>query len=155
MSAQTTFIGGLVAAPDLRYTSSGKAVASFTLAYTPRKLDKNTKEWVDAGEPLYMRCNLWEQAAENLAESGLDKGDRLIVTGRLKSRTWDDREGNKRTSIELDVDEIGVTLRGATVKVTKASRGGGSGASHTQDDPWGSTPQGGSFNSARDDEPPF
>src|SRR5690606_38567864 len=127
MSAQTTFIGGLTAPIELRYTSGGKAVASFKIAHTPRRLNKDTDEWEDAGEPLFMRCNAWEKLAENLAESGLDKGDRLIVIGTLQSRSWEDREGNKRSSIELKVDEVGPTLKGATVKVTKSGKGLGSG----------------------------
>lgn len=154
MSAQTTFIGGLTEAPTLRFTSSGKAVASFNLAHTPRRLNKTTQEWEDAGEPLYMRCNAWEKLAENLAESGLDKGDRLIVIGTLQARTWE-KDGQKRTSVELRVDEMGPTIKNATVKVTKAGRGGSTDGGGQSDDPWGSGPQSGGFAGGNDSEAPF
>ncbi|EFC81462.1 single-stranded DNA-binding protein [Parafrankia sp. EUN1f] len=118
-----TVVGNLTSDPELRFTPNGAAVASFTVAATPRTLDRNTNEWKD-GEALFLRCSIWRQAAENVAES-LTKGSRVIVQGRLKQRSFETREGEKRTVIELDVDEIGPSLRYATTKVTKASRGGG------------------------------
>ncbi|KPM53195.1 single-stranded DNA-binding protein [Frankia sp. CcI49] len=120
-----TVVGNLTGDPELRFTPNGAAVASFTVAATPRTLDRNTNEWKD-GEALFLRCSIWRQAAENVAES-LTKGSRVIVQGRLKQRSFETREGEKRTVIELDVDEIGPSLRYATTKVTKASRGGGGG----------------------------
>ncbi|CUU57289.1 single-strand DNA-binding protein [Parafrankia irregularis] len=120
-----TVVGNLTSDPELRFTPNGAAVASFTVAATPRTLDRNTNEWKD-GEALFLRCSIWRQAAENVAES-LTKGSRVIVQGRLKQRSFETREGEKRTVIELDVDEIGPSLRYATTKVTKASRGGGGG----------------------------
>ena len=164
MSGETTLtiVGNLVAPPELKFTPSGAAVASFTVASTPRTFDKTKNEWVD-GEALFMRCSLWRQPAENLAESGLDKGARVIVTGRLKQRSYETREGEKRTVIELDVEEIGPSLKYATAKVNRTQRGsssgGGFGASGSDsgggapaDDPWGSAPpSGGGFS----DEPPF
>ena len=150
-----TIVGNLTNDPELRFTPSGAAVASFTVASTPRVLDKATNEWKD-GEALFMRCSVWRQYAENVAES-LTKGSRVIVTGRLKQRSYETREGEKRTVVELEVDEIGPSLRYATAKVTKASRGGGGGgassaSSGTSDDPWASGPSGGG---AGFDEPPF
>src|SRR5690349_22090735 len=118
-----TVVGNLTADPELRFTPSGAAVASFTIASTPRTLDRNSNEWKD-GEALFLRCSIWRQAAENVAES-LQKGARVIVQGRLKQRSFETREGEKRTVIELDVDEIGPSLRYATAKVNKAGRGGG------------------------------
>ena len=136
-----TVIGNLTADPELRFTPSGAAVASFTVASTPRTFDKQSGEWKD-GEALFLRCNIWRQAAENVAES-LTRGARVIVNGRLKQRSFETREGEKRTVVELDVDEIGPSLRYATAKVNKVSRGtggggfgGGSGQSAPQDDPW-------------------
>ncbi|NKY60780.1 single-stranded DNA-binding protein [Nocardia flavorosea] len=153
MSATLTIIGGLTAPVEIRFTPAGKAVANFTVASTPRYLDKNTNEWKN-GETLFQRCNIWGEPAEALAESNLDKGTRVIVTGRLKSRSFETREGEKRTVQELEVDEFGVSTKYATVKVTKVSKGGG--GSRAAEDPWGSSPQGGSFtSSAPDDEPPF
>ena len=160
---QITLAGNLVDDPQLRYTPTGQAVANFRVASTPRFRDNATGEWKD-GDSLFLSCNVWRQAAENVAES-LTRGSRVIVSGRLKQRSFDTKEGEKRTVIELEVDEIGSSLRYATAKVTKASRGeggggfggggggggfgsagggGGGGAS----DPW-STPAGPS------DEPPF
>jgi len=141
-----TVIGNITDDPELRFTPSGAAVANFTVASTPRTLNKQTNEWED-GEALFLRCSIWRQAAENVAES-LQKGARVIVQGRLKARTWETREGEKRTSFELDVEEIGPSLRWATAKVTRASRSGGGGgygggAPSQQPDPWASNaPQG-------------
>ena len=123
-----TIIGNLTADPELRFTQSGIAVASFTIASTPRQFDKHANEWKD-GETLFMRCSIWRDAAENVAES-LEKGTRVIATGRLQQRSFTDREGQNRTSIELDVDEIGPSLRYATAKPNKVDRrpnGGGGG----------------------------
>src|SRR4051794_41299021 len=120
-----TVIGNLTADPELRFTPSGAAVANFTVASTPRTFDRQSQEWKD-GEALFLRCNVWRQAAENVAES-LTRGSRVIVSGRLKQRSFDTKEGEKRTVIELEVDEIGPSLRYATAKVTKANRGEGGG----------------------------
>jgi single-strand DNA-binding protein len=166
-----TVVGNLTADPELRFTPSGAAVANFTVASTPRTFDRQSGEWKD-GEALFLRCNIWREAAENVAES-LTRGSRVIVQGRLKQRSFETREGEKRTVVELEVDEIGPSLRYATAKVNKASRGGsggggggfggGSGGSGgggsrqsepPRDDPWGSAPASGSFSGA-DDEPPF
>jgi len=165
-----TVVGNLTADPELRFTPSGAAVANFTVASTPRMFDRQTNEWKD-GEALFMRCNVWRQAAENVAES-LTRGARVVVTGRLKQRSFETKEGEKRTVIELEVDEIGPSLRYATAKVNKVSRGsgggdfggggfgggggGGGGANRGGggDDPWGSsTPAGAGSGSY--DEPPF
>jgi single-strand DNA-binding protein len=167
-----TVIGNLTADPELRFTPSGAAVANFTVASTPRQFDRQTNEWKD-GEALFLRCNIWREAAENVAES-LTRGSRVIVSGRLKQRSFETREGEKRTVVELEVDEIGPSLKYATAKVNKASRsGGGAGgfgggggsrqpapsssggaAAAGGDDPWGSAPASGSF-AGGDDEPPF
>ncbi|UTT45652.1 single-stranded DNA-binding protein [Micrococcus luteus] len=120
-----TVVGNLTADPELRFTPNGAAVANFTVASTPRTFDRQTNEWKD-GEALFLRCSVWREAAENVAES-LTKGMRVIVQGRLKARSYDDRDGNRRTSWELDVDEVGPALRFATAKVTRAQRGGGGG----------------------------
>src|SRR3954471_8282042 len=120
-----TVVGNLTNDPELRFTPSGAAVASFTVASTPRFLDKNTNEWKD-GDALFLRCSVWRQAAENVAES-LTRGARVIVTGRLRRRSYETKEGEKRTVVELEVDEVGPSLRYATAKVTKAARGGGGG----------------------------
>lgn len=120
-----TVVGNLTSDPELRFTPNGAAVASFTVASTPRTLDRATNEWKD-GEALFLRCSIWRQAAEHVAES-LQKGARVIVQGRLKQRTFETREGEKRTVIELDVEEIGPSLKYATAKVVRAARGGGSG----------------------------
>lgn len=155
-----TIVGNLTNDPELRFTPSGAAVASFTVASTPRILDKTTNEWKD-GDALFMRCSVWRQYAENVAES-LSKGSRVIVTGRLKQRSYETREGEKRTVVEMEVDEVGPALKYATAKVNKVSRGGGggtgggglaegggSGSTGASDDPWASS-AGASF-----DEPPF
>lgn len=120
-----TVIGNLTADPELRFTPSGAAVANFTVASTPRTFDRNTNEWKD-GEALFLRCAIWREAAENVADS-LHKGARVIVSGRLKQRSYETKEGERRTVIELDVDEIGPSLRYATAKVTKMNRSGGGG----------------------------
>ena len=163
-----TVIGNLTDDPELRFTPSGAAVAKFRVASTPRFLDRTTNEWKD-GEPLFLTCNVWRQAAENCAES-LQRGARVIVSGRLRQRSYETREGEKRTVMELEVDEIGPSLRYATAKVQKMSRssgsGGGFGAGGNAgggggnfDDPWASASPvaggvgGGSGNF--DEEPPF
>ena len=129
-----TVVGNAVADPELRFTPNGAAVASFTVASTPRMFDRQANQWVD-GEALFLRCSVWKEAAENVAES-LTKGMRVIVQGRLKARSYDDKDGNRRTSWELDVDEVGPALRFATAKVTRAQRNGGGGD-------FGGGPQGG------------
>ncbi|HEX5253637.1 MAG TPA: single-stranded DNA-binding protein [Mycobacterium sp.] len=155
-----TVVGNLTADPELRFTPSGAAVASFTIASTPRQFDRNTNEWKD-GEALFLRCSIWRQAAENVAES-LQRGMRVVAQGRLKQRSFETREGEKRTVIELDVDEVGPSLRYATAKVNRTQRGSssggfgssGSGGGDAVDDPWGTPPPpsgGGGFS----DEPPF
>ncbi|MGZ5404534.1 MAG: single-stranded DNA-binding protein [Nocardioides sp.] len=147
-----TVVGNITDDPELRFTPSGAAVANFTVAATPRTMNRQTNEWED-GEALFLRCSIWRQAAENVAES-LQKGARVIVSGRLKARTWETREGEKRTSFEVDVDEIGPSLKWATAKVTRAQRSGGgggygggapqSGGGGQQSDPWATSgPQGG------------
>ena len=120
-----TIIGNLTADPELRFTPSGAAVANFTVASTPRQFDRQSNEWKD-GETLFMRCSVWRDAAENVAES-CQRGMRVIVSGRLKSRSYETKEGEKRTVVEMDVDEIGPSLRSATAKVNKTQRGGGGG----------------------------
>ena len=120
-----TIIGNLTQDPELRFTPSGAAVANFTVASTPRTFDRQTNEWKD-GETLFMRCSVWREAAENVAES-LVRGSRVLVTGRLKSRSFETKEGEKRTVMELEVDEVGPSLRYATAKVNKTQRGGGGG----------------------------
>ena len=169
MASDTTItvVGNLTADPELRFTPSGAAVANFTVASTPRIYDRQSGEWKD-GEALFLRCNIWREAAENVAES-LTRGARVIVTGRLKQRSFETREGEKRTVVEVEVDEIGPSLRYATAKVNKASRSGGGGGGFgggsrqaspapasggAGDDPWGSAPASGSFGGG-DDEPPF
>ena len=171
-----TVVGNLTADPELRFTPAGAAVANFTVASTPRMFDRQTNEWKD-GEALFLRCSIWREAAENVAES-LTRGARVIVQGRLKQRSFETREGEKRTVVEVEVDEIGPSLRYATAKVNKASRSGGGGGGFggggggqrqpaqtgggaaggtgggTGDDPWGSAPASGSFGGG-DDEPPF
>jgi single-strand DNA-binding protein len=136
-----TIVGNLTADPELRFINSGAAVANFTIASTPRVFDKAAGEYKD-GETLFMRCSLWRDAAENVAES-LTRGARVIATGKLKSRSYD-KDGEKRTVTELEVDEIGPSLRYATAAVTKLNRGGGGqGAAKSQpkpaDDPWGTS----------------
>jgi single-strand DNA-binding protein len=120
-----TVVGNLVDDPELRFTPSGAAVANFRIASTPRTFDRQTNEWKD-GDALFLSCSVWRQAAENVAES-LQRGMRVIVQGRLKQRSYDTREGEKRTVVELEVDEVGPALAFATAKVTRASRSGGGG----------------------------
>ncbi|WP_026343946.1 single-stranded DNA-binding protein [Nocardia sp. BMG111209] len=178
-----TVIGNLTADPELRFTPAGAAVANFTVASTPRVFDRQSNEWKD-GEALFLRCNIWREAAENVAES-LTRGSRVIVSGRLKQRSYETREGEKRSVVELEVDEVGPSLRYATAKVNKTTRGGGGGGGgfgggnsnsnsnsggggggfsgsgggrgqSAGDDPWGSAPAAGSFGGGQmDDEPPF
>src|SRR6187455_1448446 len=167
-----TVVGNLTEDPELRFTPSGAAVAKFRVASTPRFLDRQTNEWKD-GDPLFLSCNIWRQAAENVAES-LHRGARVIVSGRLRQRSYETREGEKRTVMELEVDEIGPSLRYATAKVQKMSRssgnggfgasgggsgsggGGGGGGGGYADDPWASAaPAGGGSGSNFDEEPPF
>ena len=148
-----TVVGNLTNDPELRFTASGAAVASFTVASSSRYLDKATNEWKDS-DPVYLRCNVWRQYAENVAES-LTKGTRVIVTGRLKQRSYETREGEKRTVMEIEVDDVGPALRYATAKVARVQRGpGGGGFSDSPgavDDPWASSgPAAGAY-----DEPPF
>ena len=128
MAGETTLtiIGNLTQDPELRFTPSGAAVANFTVASTPRTFDRQSNEWKD-GETLFMRCSVWREAAENVAES-LQRGMRVVVTGRLVSRSWEDKEsGQKRSVMEMQVDEVGPSLRYATAKVNKTQRGGGGG----------------------------
>jgi len=120
-----TLIGNLTGDPELRFTPSGAAVANFTVACTPRTLDRQSNEWKD-GETLFISCAVWRQVAENVAES-LTRGARVVVHGRLKARSYDDRDGNKRTVFECDVEEIGASMKYATAKITKTSRSGGDG----------------------------
>jgi single-strand DNA-binding protein len=161
-----TVVGNLTADPELRFTPSGAAVASFTVASTPRTFDRQSNEWKD-GEALFLRCSIWRQAAENVAES-LTRGARVVVTGRLKQRSFETREGEKRTVIELDVDEVGPSLRYATAKVNRTQRGsssgggfggsgggGGNSGGAPADDPWGSAPPAGGDSGGYSDEPPF
>ncbi|WP_420110971.1 single-stranded DNA-binding protein [Pseudactinotalea sp.] len=120
-----TVVGNLTADPELRFTPSGAAVANFTVASTPRQFDRQSNEWKD-GDTLFMRCSIWREAAENVAES-LVKGTRVIAQGRLVQRSYETREGEKRTVVELQVDEVAPSLRYATAKVTRSQRGGGGG----------------------------
>src|SRR5215475_11464767 len=164
---QITIVGNLVGDPELRYTPTGQAVATFRVASTPRFLDRTTNEWKD-GDSLFLSCNVWRQAAENVAES-LQRGMRVIVSGRLRQRSYETKEGEKRTVYEVEVDEVGPSLRNASAKVTRSSRSGGSGGfgqggpsggggqggygggSGRSDDPWASD----SGDSGFTDEPPF
>ncbi|MBJ7528511.1 MAG: single-stranded DNA-binding protein [Nocardioides sp.] len=150
-----TVVGNLTDDPELRFTPSGAAVANFTVASTPRTFNRQTNEWED-GEAMFLRCSIWRQAAENVAES-LQRGMRVVVQGRLKARSYETREGEKRTVFELEVEEVGPSLMFATAKVTRASRQGGGGGysgggqggsqggySQSGDDPWASpAPSGG------------
>jgi len=157
---QITVVGNLTGDPELRFIQSGAAVANFTVASTPRTFDRQSNDWKD-GDTLFMRCSLWREAAENVAES-LTKGMRVVVTGRLVSRSWE-ANGEKRTVMEMQVDEVGPSLRYATAKVTRTPRTGGQGggfngggqgggsantpAGGAANDPWASAPS--------SDEPPF
>jgi len=166
-----TIIGNLTNDPELRFTPSGAAVASFTVASSSRVLDKQTNEWKD-GDTTFLRCNVWRQYAENVAES-LQRGMRVLVNGRLKQRSYETKEGEKRTVYEVEVDDVGPALRYATAKVTKVQRAGGGsfgpsggGDAPAADDPW-ATPApssggggsaggwGGAPSSSSFDEPPF
>ena len=165
MSGETVIVvvGNMVADPELRFTNSGVPFASFTIASTPRTFDRQSNEWKD-GEALFLRATVWREFAEHVANS-LTKGMRVIVQGRLKQRSYETREGEKRTVVELQVDEIGPSLRYASAKVTRAQRSGGggggfsgggapSGGGYQQNDPWASSgPAAGSGGFA--DEPPF
>jgi single-strand DNA-binding protein len=163
-----TIIGNLVNDPELRYTPTGQAVATFRVASTPRYMDRATNEWKD-GDSLFLSCNVWRQAAENVAES-LQRGMRVIVSGRLRQRSYETKEGEKRTVYEIEVDEVGPSLRNASAKVsrsTRASGGGGFGGGQSgqggqggygggaggraNDDPWAADPADNGFS----DEPPF
>ena len=164
-----TIVGNLVDDPELRFTPSGAAVAKFRIASTPRFLDKQTNEWKD-GESLFLTCNVWRQAAENVAES-LQRGMRVIVQGRLKQRSYETKEGEKRTVYEIEVDEVGPSLKTATAKVVKTQRGAGAGGfgggAAADNDPWASAAPapapagnagggGGGWNApGASDEPPF
>jgi single-strand DNA-binding protein len=161
-----TIIGNLVADPELRYTPTGQAVATFRVASTPRRYNNQTGQWED-GEGLFLSCNVWRQAAENVAES-LERGMRVLVSGRLRQRSYETREGEKRTVYEVEVDEVGPSLRYASAKVAKTSRSGGSGfgsgqaagqggygggtAAPPADDPWAADAGG---DTGTSDEPPF
>ena len=166
-----TVVGNLVADPELRFTPSGQPVATFRVASTPRIRDNATNEWKD-GDSLFLSCNVWRQAAENVAES-LQRGMRVIVTGRLRQRNYETKEGDKRTVYEVEVDDVGPSLRNASAKVNRASRGSGEGGfgggggnrggggaqgssgggSSRNEDPWAS--DGGSGGGGYSDEPPF
>jgi single-strand DNA-binding protein len=166
-----TIIGNLTNDPELRFTPSGAAVANFTVASTPRTFDRQSNEWKD-GETLFMRCAIWRDAAENVAES-LTRGTRVLVSGRLRSRSYETKEGEKRTVVEMDVDEVGPSLRYATAKVAKTQRGTGNGGGYggggggygdgqqqSNGDPWATGPRnsgGGGFYGGRQqpDDPPF
>jgi single-strand DNA-binding protein len=139
---QITIVGNMVDDPQLRYTQTGQPVANFRVASTPRYLDRNTNEWKD-GDSLFLTCNVWRQVAENVAES-LQRGMRVIVQGRLRQRSYETKEGEKRTVYELEVDEVGPSLRMASAKVTKSTRQrAGQPQNSKPDDPWA------------DDRPPF
>jgi single-strand DNA-binding protein len=172
---QITIVGNLVDDPQLRYTPTGNAVANFRVASTPRFMDRATNEWKD-GDSLFLTCNVWRQPAENVAES-LQRGMRVIVSGRLRQRSYETKEGEKRTVYEVEVDEVGPSLRNASAKVTRSQRsgggqggggfGGGGGSSSgggqggssrpPADDPWASDSgsAGGGGDSTYSDEPPF
>jgi single-strand DNA-binding protein len=165
MAGETTItvVGNLTNDPELRFTPAGAPVANFTVASTPRTFDRQSNEWKD-GETLFLRASVWKEAAENVAES-LTKGTRVIITGRLKSRSYETKEGEKRTVIELEVDEIGPSLRYANAKVNRTSRGnaGNSGngggqwsgnQTGAQSDPWG-TEGNSDWGSGGGSEPPF
>jgi single-strand DNA-binding protein len=165
-----TIIGNLVNDPELRYTPTGQAVATFRVASTPRFMDRQTNEWKD-GDSLFLSCNVWRQAAENVAES-LQRGMRVIVSGRLRQRSYETKEGEKRTVYEVEVDEVGPSLRNASAKVNRTARSGtgggsgfgggssgsggqggygGGGGGRANDDPWAAEPGDSGFS----DEPPF
>ena len=147
-----TIIGNLCGDPELRYTPTGQAVCNFTVASTPRFMDKATNEWKD-GDSLFLRCNVWRQAAENCAES-LTRGMRVLVSGRLKQRSYETKEGEKRTVYEIEVDDVGPSLRNASAKVIKAERGKPAQQAQASADPWASEPAP-AASPGFTDEPPF
>jgi single-strand DNA-binding protein len=168
---QITIVGNLVDDPQLRYTPTGNAVANFRVASTPRFRDQASGEWKD-GDSLFLTCNVWRQPAEKVAES-LQRGMRVIVSGRLRQRSYETREGEKRTVYEIEVDEVGPSLRNASAKVTRSARSGsqggggyggdrggqagggqGGGSRGGGDDPWASD-AGGGGDASFSDEPPF
>jgi single-strand DNA-binding protein len=154
MSGETTItiVGNLVGDPELRYTPSGQAVAKFRMASTPRSFDKQANEWKD-GASLFLDVNVWRQAGENVAES-LMRGMRVIVTGRLEQRSYETKQGEKRTVYEITADDVGPSLRNASAKVTKAERSQGGNRPAAQaagDDPWSGSSDGAGFS----DTPPF
>jgi len=162
MAGETTItlVGNLTADPDLRFTPSGAAVANFTVASTPRTFDRTTQEWKD-GEAMFINCAAWRNLAENVAES-LQKGSRVILTGRLRSRSYEGREGDRRTVFEIEVDEIGPSLRYATAKLTRTSTSGGSwqqqGGGAPASNDWAASapaPENDPWANAQSDEPPF
>ena len=136
-----TVIGNLTSDPELRYTQNGVAVANFTIASTPRNFDRATSEWKD-GDSLFLRASVWKEFAEHVAGS-LTKGTRVIASGRLKQKSYETKEGEKRTSMELEIDEIGPSLKHATAQVTRANSGGSRGSAPAvsgNDEPWAATP---------------
>lgn len=160
MSGDTiiTVIGNITGDPELRFTPAGAAVANFTIASTPRTFDRATNEWKD-GDTLFMRSSIWREAAENVAET-LTKGMRVIASGRLVQRSYETREGEKRTVVELQVEEIGPSLKYASAKVTRAQRSSGGsngsgGGSAPADDPWATTAPAASGGRSFAEEPPF
>jgi single-strand DNA-binding protein len=146
-----TVVGNLVADPELRFTASGQPVATFRIASTPRFMDKATNEWKD-GDSLFLSCNVWRQAAENVAES-LQRGMRVIVTGRLKQRQYETKEGEKRTVYEVEVDDVGPSLRNASAKVNRANRTGGAGGGGYGGQPSGNQGGGGGQGSGYGGQP--
>ena len=153
-----TVIGNLTADPELRFTPSGSAVANFTIASTPRTFDRQSNEWKD-GEALFLRASVWKEAAENVAET-LTKGARVIAQGRLRSRSYDTKEGERRTVMELEIDEIGPSLKYASAKVTRTARGNGEGAAGRAPNSssgagWNTSTGGGGWGNPPANEPPF
>lgn len=146
---EMTIVGNTTAPVELKFLPNGKAVANFTVAQTPRYLDKTTNEWKD-GQALFLRCSLWGTPAENLAQSELARGTRVVVTGKLKQRNFETQQGEKRTVIELEVDDIGASMKSATVTVTKTSGSGGKSNTAASDEPWGAKQS-----AAYDDSVPF
>ena len=146
-----TVCGNAVGDAELKFLPSGAAVCTFTVASTPRTLDRTTNEWKD-GEPLFLRCTAWRQMAENAAET-ITKGTRLIIQGRLRQRSYDAKDGTKRTVIELDVDEVGPSLKYATATVRRADRGATTRPDTTHGDQWAAQPA--TVGAGRDDSPPF
>ena len=147
MATTITIVGNITADPELRFTPAGKAVASFTVAVNERRYDKTTNERID-GDTTFYPCSVWGQMGENVAETLADKGVRVVVAGRLKSRTFQNREGQDVTRMEVDVDEVGPSLRYATAAVTRTTSNGQTRQQRPQADPWATAP-------TRDDQPPF